>query len=493
MIDLRLAAEIGKSLLENNMALKSNYEDLLINNTPVPTPTNSSSLIAAVKQQQEEQEIVRQNEEEEIKEYEYVPANRTREAIVEILAKENSDLSLQLDKALSNQEKLDRTNSKKARQLETEIEFLQKSLDHATIKIQELEENRQKKTLTFKDSSAKLISHCNTDMMNTHANTCDEQHETQQQIWIDEKNKQLEQLKTENHHVLQSKAEIEKRLAATLQDLRVLKQQFHQFQFTIQDHENLKMAFEAQHLHIQELKMSLEEHRDILSKLRERGISLLSSNSSNSSSYDDNNSMSSISDDSYFKRKLKEDSIKRDNLLAELENAWFKHQSPSPPTKKSSIFLQPFQAIYNQLPNVDSALESIILKAGVVEKDALDDALSLIGRLENEYDHEKFLQEKRHIYYKEEEDYNYLDQIDKEQEDYYYDDIVQEDEDYYYYLQQQQQLQLDSEEEVPNGIMGYAKHAVKSMIYMTWRWLRFTLIIMVAIFISLKEGPDSLS
>lgn len=513
MIDLRLAAEIGKSLLENNLALKSNYQDLLIN-TPFPTPTNSSSLlnkqaekdkIAIICQYTEEEESEEQSEKSDINEYEYVPLNRTREALVEILEKENADLSFQLEQTLLNQEKLERTNSKKARQLKAEVEFLQTNLDHATLKIQELEENRKKKTLTFK-AGGDHAKHTNSSTVGEQQEEKDQedQLETNQQIWIDEKiatlNQQLEQLRAENHHVLQSKSEIEKKLHATLKDLHTLKQEYDQFQqFTLEDHEKLKKSFEVQHLHVQELNHSLEEYRHTLAKLKERGI-YISPTTSPFLCYSSNNYDDSLSDDdSYFRRKIREDSIKRDNLLTELENAWFKRQSSSPPRqqKKASFFQQPFQAIYNQLPNVDSALESIILKAGVVEKDALDDALSLIGRLEHEYDHEKFLQEKRHIYY-DTPDYNYLEKRIDGGDDYYYynDDVMvqeeeEDDDDYYYYLQEQQ-LQVEREVQ-PKGLVEYAKYTINSMIFMAWQWFRFMLIMIIAIFISLKEGPDALS
>lgn len=418
-------------MLENNKTLKSNYEDLL--NTPYPTPTNSSSLIE------------HKNEDDKTtgEAYEYVPANRTREAMVEILEYQNSDLSQQLETALLKQENVDRKNSKKSRQLEKEVKFLQTSLDHATLKIQELEESRTRKTLTYKDG-----------------NTVDE---TNQQKWLDENciSKQLNTLKAENDQLSQTKTEIEKKLCASLNDLHLLQQQYEQFQFTTKDYEKLKQAFETQNIHIQELKNSLEEHRHIVSKLRDRGIYIPSSSSTTSSET--------------HKRKIQHDTNKN-NLLTELENAWFKHQSPPRSRQTSdSSFLQPsFQPIY-QLPNVDSALESIILKAGVVEKDALDDALSLLGRLEDEYDHEKFLQEKRHIYYK--QDYEEKVQVD-EQSIYSY-----------YYEEPEYVVQVQP---APSGIMGHAKYAIESIIQLIWRWVRFTLVMIIAVFISLKEGPDSL-
>jgi hypothetical protein len=291
--------------------------------------------------------------------------------------------------------------------------------------------------------------------------------------------------------VSKSKADIEKKLAASLQDLHMLQQKFEEFQLNIEDHDQLKKAFEAQQLHIQELQISLAKHRNMVSKLRERGYHITSSLASLSSA-----SIISDSDDEFYKSKSQDNNINKNTLLTELENAWLKHQTSTPRTRQtsadttaSSLLFHPLQTIYNQLPNVDSALESIVLKAGIVEKDALDDALSLIGRLENEYDHQKFLKEKRHIYYKEDYDL-YSEKIQTNDNDEYY---YQSSEDQQYYLHEgDDTYDYAAIQESPLGIIDFAKSVIKAMIHMTWRWFRFTLVIIIATFISLKDGPDSL-
>lgn len=436
LLDLRLAAEIGKSLLENNKTLKSNYQDLL--NTPYPTPTNSTSLVRNDMMHSQEFE----------NELNYIPVNRTREALVEMLEKQNHDLSLQLEEALISQDKLDRKSTKKTRQLKTELDFLQSSLDEATQKIQELEEFRRKKTLTKEGTDE----------------TWSDQHDQCVETFIS-------QLKQDNEQLTQSKQELEKNLTHSLQDLRTLKQQCQQFQFTAEAHEQLKLSFEAQNLHIQELKQSLEDNRLLFSRLRDRGIDIPSTF---------NSSIDGESTD--------DDDMSRYNLSSELENAWFKHQtSPVSSRSDASSIFQPFQTIYNQLPNVDSALESIILKAGVVEKDALDDALSLIGRLEDEYDHQKFLQEKRHIYCK--QDYEGKLEIDYEYDDTSFDEKT--DESLYYEEEEENENQIYVKES-PDGIIGFVKRTIKSILYTTWRWFRFLIVMTIAIFLSLKQGPNSL-
>ncbi|KAL0145722.1 hypothetical protein V8B55DRAFT_1593123 [Mucor lusitanicus] len=469
--DLKLAAEIGKSLLENNMALKTNYDHLLSSYAaPYPTPSNSSNSLIKLAEEDPEQDL------------KYVPST-TREALVEMLEKKNQDLSCQLESVLSKQEKLDRSHTRKARQLESQVELLQTSLDHATTKIQEMEATK-KKTLT-KDgitgnqqqhdeatNSAILTVNSNTDMA-----TADAGNGGCAGNCADVKLK-MDQLKIENDHVNQAKAQIEKNLLDTLHDLRLLKQQFEDFQFTKHDHEQLQKAFDAQHLHITELKQSLEEHRHVLTRLRERGVYLSAEEE----------------DDEEGKK------TSQANLLTELENAWSKHQTPSSSASSlysqeedecstaSSILFQPFQTIYSQLPNVDTALESILVKAGVVEKDALDDALSLIGRLENEYDHEKFMLEKRHLCYK--DDYQCLDSLRDETIS---NSSRSSSRSGFACSLRVQTVAMETKQPLPMGLTGFVQNIIKSMIYMTWKWLRFTLIMTIAIFMSLKEGPSALS
>lgn len=455
-----MAAEIGKSLLENNLALKSNYEDLL-SNVPYPTPSNSDSLLL-FESDRTGSVPVEEDEEEDLR---YITMHSTREALVEMLEKKNQDLSDQLETVLFNQEKLDKSHMKKTRQLEQQVQFLQTHLDHATLKIKEMETG--KKTLTEANSLGNRdINHI--DVLQT--SSCYHHHN-------EDLTAKMEQLKRDHDHVSQSKALVEEKLIATLHDLHVLKEQFTQFQFTAQDHEHLRQTFNTQNTHIKELMHTLEEHRSALGRLKERGISIPS------------NTTSIVDGDTDQSRQEMQNS-----LLSELKTAWHKHQtfeeetsslcSKSSKSKACSspenLLLQPFQTIYNQLPNVDSALESIILKAGVVEKDALDDALSLIGQLENEYDHERFLLEKRHIYYK--DDNGVLD--------FYTHRRPQTEEEVNY---SDHQLVAVIPKGQPSGLVGYSQKLIKSIMYLTWRWFRFTLIMTIAIFMSLKEGPAALS
>ena len=135
-----LAAEIGKSLLEHNLRLKSNYDSLLQSTTPPITPSSSTS-----NKYIQEQPIIDISEEEHT--MHFIPSRITREAMIEVLERKNADLTKKLELAMAEQDKLMKSNSKNTRKLENEISLLKSNLDIATTKMQELEEmnERQRK------------------------------------------------------------------------------------------------------------------------------------------------------------------------------------------------------------------------------------------------------------------------------------------------------------------------------------------------------------
>ncbi|ORE22361.1 hypothetical protein BCV71DRAFT_241043 [Rhizopus microsporus] len=232
--DLVLAAELGKSLLEHNLRLKSSYDSLLQQtHTPPITPSNSITI----------------PEEEEEQEFRFVPSRTTREAMIEVLEKKNVELSKKLELAVIEQENLMKDNSKNTIKLEKEINYLKSNLEIATNKIQELEEmnKRQRKQEIVKkdEEEAKLI---------------------------EELYNEIDKMEKEKEMLVQSKLELEQKLSLTLKDLNELKKQFEQFEFTQQDFNELQLAYERQFNHIEELKSSLEEHRSIIQKLKENGV-----------------------------------------------------------------------------------------------------------------------------------------------------------------------------------------------------------------------------
>ncbi|KAI8371255.1 hypothetical protein EDC96DRAFT_552304 [Choanephora cucurbitarum] len=223
--DLVLAAEIGKSLLEHNLRLKSSYDSLLQSTTPPVTPSHSTA------------------DDEDMR---FIPSRTTREAMIEVLEKKNAELSSKLEDALREQNQLKLGNTKQTRQLESEIDFLRSHLEIASTKIQELQEMNAKQRQTTRAMQQQQNDHL-----------------------LDSLYSEMDKIKREKELVHQSKTELETKLATTLKDLTELKRQFERFEFTQKDFESLQEAYKRQFDHIEQLNHSLEEHRQLLQKLKE--------------------------------------------------------------------------------------------------------------------------------------------------------------------------------------------------------------------------------
>ncbi|KAI7872947.1 hypothetical protein BDF14DRAFT_1739727 [Spinellus fusiger] len=312
--DLVLAAEIGKSLLENNLRLKSSYEHLLHRTlSSVSSPST---------------------EEEHL-----MPCRSTREAMTEVLEKKNAELNKCLETAMLEHERHGRTESKKQRKLETEINVLQRHLDTASHKIQELEEVNSRQ------------AHRQKQKVETKAETIVSENNNVEGLL-----KRLHHLQTEHNEAQEAKAEVETELANTLKDLRTLKEQFEHFQFTQKDYETLKQAYERQFEHIEQLSKSLEEYRHTLQKLKSRGVPV---------------STASTSAPSFMK-----DSV-RHTLLGELESEWLKTHEGSVkcPTAFDGTALKESSYLTYEL-------RSLLSKTSGIDRHLLDEALSWIECLD---------------------------------------------------------------------------------------------------------------
>ncbi|OBZ84928.1 hypothetical protein A0J61_07020 [Choanephora cucurbitarum] len=301
--DLVLAAEIGKSLLEHNLRLKSSYDSLLQSTTPPITPSTSLS----------------HDEDEDMR---FIPSRTTREAMIEVLEKKNAELSSKLEDALREQNQLKLGNTKQTRQLESEIDFLRSHLEIASTKIQELQEMNAKQR---QSETTRAMQ---------------QQQQQQNDSLLDSLYSEMDTIKREKELVNQSKAELETKLANTLKDLTELKHQFEKFEFTQRDFEDLQEAYQRQFDHIEQLNHSLEEHRQLLQKLKETG---------------------------HEEQGERVDGSKN-TLLGELESEWVK----------------------SSLPMLSCpSLESVLSRATGMDPQLLDDALAFVRQIEMEHEEEK--------------------------------------------------------------------------------------------------------
>ena len=517
-LDLMLAAEIGKSLLENNIQLKTSYEDLLqqtqksYNSTAAPLPTPSSSMpvdfdsALETGSSDDEDDFYHYDDEDDDDDGEmrFIPSHRTREAMIEVLERKNIELSKRLETAIAEKEDSQRNNIKQSRKLEQEIENLKSNLEIASTKIQELEEMNQRQHRLERSKSLQQI-------LRQAAKNNGELLPEEQQQEMEELLGKIDQLEVENKTVSESKQELESKLADTLRDLRRLKEQFEQFQFTQSDYETLQVAYERQFRHIAELNESVEEHRGVLQKLKERGISIHSARSTPAPSV-----CGSVKSQSQF----------RNTLLGELETEWLKrnnstttnNSTPLPPmpssslpqqqqqeTKKSlnnfsslnnvSQFTEKALATFYNAPTADSALETVLSKASGIDKELLDEALSFIGRIEDEHDNDKCLD--LHEYdIQDDDDYSDDDDDDMDvstmelfgsQEQEHYPTM-----DLYPTLTQKDNFQVARVTQRPKTFLGRLRRLVRHFFRAVWRWCRFAMILTTAVLISVWRGPEGM-
>ncbi|CAO3581126.1 unnamed protein product [Absidia cylindrospora] len=529
--DLMLAAEIGKSLLENNIAMKNRYEELLNNTrspaaikappsstsstastkgTTVALPTPSSSVLTNSQRYESDSGIDSclesgssdededEDNDDNTKTMRFVPSRSTREAMIEVLELKNNELNTHLETILEEQANMGKSNTKKHRQLEQEISALTNSLEIATTKIQELEDMNKKANKRRMDDQQGGSSD----------DTVDRQ-------MVDELLDQIDNLKTENDTTIQSKIDLESKLAHTLQDLRKLKEQFDHFQFTKDDHEDLKAAYERQFRHIDELNASVEEHRAMLQKLKDRGIPLHSTHNTPAPSCIDGNDSVDPTSPGF-----------RNTLLGELENEWMKQQlqqhqrdhlhpslstpvgattdsisSPSPASfmkpSLSSLSLkdlsrftgESISAMYQQS---DLGMESVLARAAGVDQKTLEEAIRFVDRLEEGFGHD-------------DDDTNWLFELNKKDSD----NLTELDEN-----DQQHLLTMfdpsfprdglypdatalvpankdtDLAIRYPNTFSGRIQNTVRHFFKAVWRWCRFAVILSTAVLISVWNGPE---
>ncbi|KAI8144638.1 hypothetical protein BJV82DRAFT_513247 [Fennellomyces sp. T-0311] len=468
--DLMLAAEIGKSLLENNIRLKTSYEDLLqqTQRSCAPLPTPSSSMLVDIDSALETCSSDEDDEDDD-EDMRFIPSHRTREAMIEVLERKNIELSKRLEVAMAEKDDAARHNMKRNRKLEAEIETLKSNLDIASSKIQELEEMNQRQN-RLERKSQQALSATATNYIDPEVN----------QAEMEELLGRIDQLRLENKTVSESKSELENKLAETLKDLRNLKQQFEHFQFTQTDYETLQEAYERQFKHIAELNESVEEHRSVLQKLKERGVSIHSARSTPAPSV----SGSTKSQPAAF----------RNTLLGELETEWLKRNNSTTTANRSlnnvSQFTEKALAAFYNAPTTETALETVLSKASGIDKELLDEALSFISRLETEHDNDKCLD--LHEYdvqeddYSDDEDVSTMELFDHNSQ-HQYPSL-----DLYPSLGNRNEFQVERVTKRPKTFLGRLRRLIHHFFRAVWRWCRFAMILTTAVIISLWHGPEGM-
>jgi hypothetical protein len=432
-IDLLLAAEIGKSLLEHNQSLKSDYDKLL---------QNAKNCQFETRNDQEYENNMR-----------LISSKKAYDTIIESLERKNQDLEHMLEHAQQHSELTNQNNLQKQRKLETEIEILRNSLDIAAQKVQDLEESRN-----FKQERARQL-----DKKKDY-----EKRQTEDLELLEELTIKMEELFAENKHLQLSKKAVEEKLIISLRDLDSLRSDFENFELTNQCYEQLQEAFERQTTHIRELNDSLEDHRLVLSRLRDKG--LWSPQRSNTPSVSGHHSIFSTS-------------VSKQSLMGELENAWSKNCLTK---SKSDSNLSTLSSKLFDLANMternitsfytapaDYALGTILSTMGIDDHSMLDQAEQFLSS--SSCTDELFEPEGNITVYKELDLYpNYRSLPTMA------------------ITTTTTKTKLQYENQPKKGLINHIMFQIRYLFRSIFRWCRFAIILTTAIFINLWKGPELL-
>ncbi|RGB30344.1 hypothetical protein C1646_817978 [Rhizophagus diaphanus] len=356
--DLTLAAEIGKSLLENNIALKSKYESAIVqlqhlqrarSKAATFTIQNVEKHAAPIAPPNTSLENISENEYDEISDTESlqgwstsfdlpspsgdVPFKRKSprnssglnykdlENIKELETR-NQELQQHLDEAIREYNDCDKSNKSKIRKLESDLQHYIEACTLATQKVEDLEKENDR-----------LIQKQKNDFWNLKYTKKSNENEN----FIETLLHKVQDLEDQNHLIEKAKVEIERRLQRTTTELETFKKEYNDLLETSKDYERLQLVTHEQQQYIAELSESLEEQRALVVNYRS---GMWSAKTSRANSISDSggimsNALRRLSDPDGMRamfgaapKQNNQDNgiggkIKK-SLLSELENEWFR-------------------------------------------------------------------------------------------------------------------------------------------------------------------------
>ncbi|KAG2236925.1 hypothetical protein BDF21DRAFT_489933 [Thamnidium elegans] len=213
--DLKLAAEVGKTLLENNAVLEQKYNNL------------------------QDEFNVHQQESNEI----YKHKLQDNQHTIHHLETQNAELLKKYEATLDSKEKISRQNVTSQQKLTVQVNELYQSLEQAYEKIQQYEDYRQ-------DYVKKMIVK-EIDIVSNEDTTSD----------YNELSNKIEHMMGQNQQLFKAKDNIQNQFHDTIIELKELQSQFTHVQQTKDQIAQLEDRFRYQESHIHQLTGLIEEYR----------------------------------------------------------------------------------------------------------------------------------------------------------------------------------------------------------------------------------------
>lgn len=360
-----------------------------------------------------------------------VSAKRAYQGIIETLERKNAELQASLEQTQQQAQLDSQTYAQQQRKLETEIEILRGNLEIAAQKVQELEEcNRmQQERVRQLDNKRSYKEHRNEDI-----------------FLMEELTVKMEELFMENKHLYMSKKSVEEKLLRSLSDLENLRQEFESLELTQQRYDSLLAAFEVQKVHVRELNDSLEDHRLILSRWRDKGV------------WSPQLTTPATSESSHTSQSI---TISKHNLFGELEKAWNENSGLTKSQSDSNLFSKNDDVLVNSFYNAPPDDAST-----TNHRSALFDEAEYLLKLS-----------KKHISI---DQYNLFEPEGNVS--------VYAELDLYPPISLPQKVI-----EMPKkGLLNLLQFQIRYMFRSLLRWCRFTIVLTTAVLINLWKGPDLL-
>ncbi|CAH1761310.1 10231_t:CDS:2 [Entrophospora sp. SA101] len=247
-------AEIGKSLLENNMALKAKYEGLVTqyqslekqrqreamatmrHGIPIAPPNNMDYPF------EDPYESDNNSDTESINSsYDY-----SSSLVIKELETRNQDLQARLDEVMREFTDTDKVNKTKIRKIESDLKHYQDRYSQATLKIEDLEKQTENLLQKQKSDFWQLKYDKKT---------------SKNDAFIEALVNKVAELEEQNHHIEKKKSETERKLSMVTNELDLLQEQCNQLANDSQNYEILQMQCRQQTELINDLSESLEYER----------------------------------------------------------------------------------------------------------------------------------------------------------------------------------------------------------------------------------------
>ncbi|CAG8533865.1 13916_t:CDS:2, partial [Acaulospora colombiana] len=336
--DLTLAAEIGKSLLESNISLKAKCEALAtqlqqlqrdrtrnatftlqagaVNKSNVPPIAPPDSFLDEFDfEESDTDSIYGRSSSVDISHSIHEPSKKSKQHVnyndlenLRELENRNLFLQSQLDDAIKECAENEKLNKAKLRKLESELLHYQDVYSSATLKIEDLEKEKER-----------LIQKQKSEFWNLKYNKSDNDG------YVESLLIRLSDLEEQNHNIKRTKEEIERRLARVTRELDALQKQYNELAEASKDNEILRVATMEQDRLITDLHETIEEQKIIIAGMRAG----YSRNQSRSNSFSENNIMTNAirrlsNPDNFSLFGSANSDHQSKSLLSEFESEWFR-------------------------------------------------------------------------------------------------------------------------------------------------------------------------